>query len=385
MEHSGVPIDMELLSRLRDGWESIKDRLIEEINPRFCVYEGRTFKRDRWESWLATRRIAWPRLDSGALALDDSTFREMARSHPDIALIHELRQSLSNLKLNDLSVGSDGRNRLMLSPFGARTGRNTASNTKFVFGPAVWLRALIKPEEGRAIAYVDWSQQEFGIAAYLSGDPNMIQAYESGDPYITFGKQAGRIPAEGTKLTHPGEREQFKACVLGVQYGMGSRSLAQRIERPEPYAVELLRLHRATYPRFWAWSEGAGTQAMLTNSLQTVFGWTIHVGSDPNPRSLRNFPCQANGAEMLRLACSRATEQGLSIIAPVHDALLVEGPADDIEAIVARTQESMASASAVILGGPRLRSDAKIVAWPDRYMDDRGRAFFERVIRLLSA
>ena len=44
---------------------------------------------------------------------------------------------------------------------------------------------------------------------------------------------------------------------------------------------------------------------MLLNRLHTVFGWTVRVGPDANPRSLRNFPCQANGAEMMRLACKR--------------------------------------------------------------------------------
>ena len=56
---------------------------------------------------------------------------------------------------NDLAVGAEGRNRTLLSPFGARTGRNTPSNTKFIFGPAVWLRGLIRPDPGKALAYID--------------------------------------------------------------------------------------------------------------------------------------------------------------------------------------------------------------------------------------
>jgi DNA polymerase I len=105
---------------------------------------------------------------------------------------------------------------------------------------------------------------------------------------------------------------------------------------------------------------------MLLNRLHTVFGWTIQVGPDANPRSLRNSPCQANGAEMMRLACCLATERGANVVAPVHDALMIEGPADSIEEIVARTQEAMAEASAVVLDGFRLRSDVNIVRCPDR-------------------
>lgn len=52
---------------------------------------------------------------------------------------------------------------------------------------------------GRAIAYVDWSSQEIAIAGALSGDEMLWQAYESGDPYIAFAKQAGLVPAGATK------------------------------------------------------------------------------------------------------------------------------------------------------------------------------------------
>ena len=307
----------------------------------------------------------------------------MARRHPDIALIRELNYSLNFLHLGDLSVDPDGRNRCRLRPFSSKTGRNQLSSTEFIFGPATWLRGLIKPEPGRALAYVDWSQQEFGIAAALSGDSAMIDAYQSGDPYLKFGQQAGQIPPGATKETHGPTRELFKTCVLGVQYGMGEKSLASRIGGPDAQARILLQLHRYTYPKFWEWSEGVEHHAFFRGWLKTVFGWRIQVGMDANPRSIRNFPCQANGAEILRLACCLATERGLSIVAPIHDALLVEGPSDSIDDVVDLVQEAMAEASAVVLSGFRLRSEAKVVRWPDRYMDDRGRAFWARVFALL--
>ena len=72
----------------------------------------------------------------------------------------------------------------------------------------------------------------------------------------TWRRWIRRHPVDGTKRTHGPERDHFKACVLGVQYGMGAASLAGRIGKPSPFAVELLRLHRETYPSFWAWSEG---------------------------------------------------------------------------------------------------------------------------------
>ena len=281
MEWTGVPIDVQTLSLLREFWTDIQSDLIAAIDADYGVFEGRTFKYDRWARFLAGRGIPWPVLESGRLDLSDDTFRQMARAYPVVAPMRELRSALSELRLNDLAVGSDGRNRTLLSAFRARTGRNQPSNTKFIFGPSVWLRSLIAPPPGHGVAYVDWAQQEFGIAAVLSGDTAMQAAYLSGDPYLAFAKQAGAIPPDGTKQTHGGIRELYKTCALGVQYGMEADSLALRIGQPPIVAHDLLRAHRETYRTFWRWSDAAVDFAMLTGSLHTVFGWHVHVGENP--------------------------------------------------------------------------------------------------------
>jgi hypothetical protein len=342
------------------------------------------FSTERWADHLARRGIPWPRLESGPLDLSDDCFREMARAYPaDVAPIHELRHSLSQLRLQDLAVGADGRNRCLLSAFGARTGRNQPSNARFIFGPSTWLRSLIKPAHGQAVAYVDWEQQEFGIAAALSGDRAMMDAYRSGDPYLAFAKQARAIPADGTKTTHKAERERFKVLALAVQYGMGAEALGRQLDESPARGRQLLRLHRETYPRYWEWSDAVEMTAFLSGKLQAAFGWTVHVGPDANPRSMRNFPLQGNGSEMLRLACIGATERGMKVCAPVHDALLIEAPADQIETAVAETQRAMQEASELVLPGFPLRTDAKIVRWPDRYADPRGELFWRTVWQLV--
>jgi hypothetical protein len=383
MEHYGIPIDVESLGRLREGWTGIQDQLIAAIDENYGVYDGRTFKAERFAAWLAAEGIPWPRLESDRLELSDNVFRQMAKSYPRVSPLRELRSALSDMRLNELFVGRDGRNRTILSAFRARTGRNQPSNTKFIFGPSVWLRGLIKPPPCHAVAYVDWAQQEFGIAAALSGDVAMQEAYRSGDPYLTFGKQAGVLPPDATKATHGAQRELFKQCVLAVQYGMEAQSLALRIGQPSIVARDLLRAHRETYRVFWRWSDAALDTAMLTGSLHTVFGWHVRVGENTNPRSLRNFSMQGNGAEMLRLACCLATERGIEVCAPVHDAVLICAPFDRFEADVAQMRAAMAEASRIVLGGFELGTDVSVTRWPDRYMDGRGRVMWRRVNELL--
>ena len=125
MEWNGVPIDMDALTTLRANWEVIQEKLIQRIDLAYGVFDGRTFKSDRWAAWLAQNNIPWPRLESGSLALDDETFRSMAGMYPEVAPIRELRTSLSQLRLSELAVGSDGRNRCLLSPFSSKTGEPT--------------------------------------------------------------------------------------------------------------------------------------------------------------------------------------------------------------------------------------------------------------------
>jgi DNA polymerase I len=383
MHTTGTPIDTQMQLEIATYWDQIQDELIARIDASYGVFEGRTFKAKNWADYLQKEGIAWPRLATGRLELTDDTFKQMARIYPKVAPIRELRSALSEMRLSNITVGDDGRNRCLLSPFASKTGRNQPSNSRFIFGPSVWLRGLIKPIEGFCLVYIDYSQQEFGIAAALSGDEKMMEAYRSGDPYLAFAIQAGAVPHGATKQSHKAEREQFKACVLAVQYGMGEISLAQRINQPVARARQLLSLHRQTYRTFWAWSDATQDEAILNGKLWTTFGWEIRVKGQVNARSLRNFPMQGNGAEMLRIACIFLTEAGIRVCAPVHDAVLIELPLVGLEQGIEKAQGLMRQASSAVLGDFELGSDAKIICYPDRYMDERGQVMWDTVMSLI--
>jgi DNA polymerase-1 len=383
MEHTGVPIDFDMLQRLRWNWGRIKVDLVAAIDKDYGVYEGTTFKSGLFAGYLVDNGIAWPRTETGRLSLDRDTFRDMSKLHPQLEPLKELRHALSELRLEKLAVGLDDRNRTLLSPFGASSGRNTPSANKFIFGPSVWLRGLIKPVKGRALAYIDWKSQEVYIAAQLSGDPALLDAVLSGDPYLAFAKMARLAPADATKQSHKAIRDICKTCVLGTNYGMQAQSLALRTGLSVIEAQDLLRRLAQTFPVFTAWAEHVVDVAQLTGHLSTVFGWTLRIENVQRTTSLRNFPMQGNGSELLRLAACLATERGVDVCAPVHDALLVEGDADRMSETVAVTQAAMAEASKVVLGGLEIPTDVDLIAWPERHTDPRGRVMWARVMELL--
>jgi hypothetical protein len=82
MEHNGVPVDMDVLKLLREDWLTVQAELIAAVDVGYGVFEDNTFKADRWAEYLVRNDIPWPRLESGRLALDDNTFRQMARGYP---------------------------------------------------------------------------------------------------------------------------------------------------------------------------------------------------------------------------------------------------------------------------------------------------------------
>ena len=383
MERRGIPIDVQTLDQLRLKWPRLKQELIKQVDQAFGVYQDGAFRQVQFSQYLKNRNISWPRTKSGQLALDDETFKEQVQLHPQLEPLHQLRKTLSKSRLGEWPIGDDGRNRCLLSMYASKTGRNQPSTSRFIFGAASWLRGLIQPTEGYGLAYIDWSQQEFGIAAALSDDKKMQQAYESGDPYLAFAKQAGAVPEEGTAQSHPAERALFKQCVLAVQYGMGDETLAKRIGKSRQESRRLLALHRKTYATFWNWSDRVTDSAQLKKKLTTAFGWQLHTTSKSNVRSICNFPMQANGAEMLRIACILMVRQGIGLCAPVHDAVLIEAPLDRLEGDVAIAQECMREASRLVLANFELNSDAKVIRHPDRFQDERGAEMWERVMGLM--
>ena len=325
-------MNVSLLKRFDANWGALKAALIERLGGRYDVYVDGSFSHRRFREFLEREGLLtfWPRLASGALATDDKTFSDMAKLFPVLDELRQLRHIMGKLRLIDLEIGQDGRNRFYLQPFRTKTGRNAPSNSRFIFGPFAGLRNLIQAPAGHAIAYCDWSAQEYGIAAAVFGDDSMWEAYATGDPHLAFAKMIGRAPAHATKKTHAAVRETCKSMNFGILYGMSSYGLARRANISEMAAEDLIQRHKAFHSQFWRRADRYVDMAMMGIPLTTRLGWTLEYPPNSlavaSPRTAQNFPVQANAAEMMRYAAIRATEAGLKVCCPVHDAFLIEAP-----------------------------------------------------------
>ena len=384
MEIHGIPFDQKMLQRFRSHWEFIRKDLIkgfnEGIHPLFAP-SGKIIQ-GPFEDFIARLRIKWPRTATGKLKTDKETLKGMANHSEELNRLRETVSVLNSTVADHLGVGRDGRHRAELWPFSTSTSRNAPSTNAFVFGPAKFLRSLIKPDQGRAVAFLDYDQQEFLIAGALSNDEKMLEAYRSGDVYLAFGKQAGVIPPEASKQTHRHIRNIYKVAALGVQYGIGLQAMALQIGQVSE-ARKALGHHRQIYHKYWSWYDTILSHAMLHGKLETCFGWYRNVEPNPNPRSLGNFLIQATGAEILRIATILCAGEGIELCCTVHDAILIEGPASEIESIAAQSKALMKKASRIVLNGHECGVGVEIVKYPDRYQDERGYEVWKQVVALV--
>jgi DNA polymerase-1 len=402
-EHIGVPLDMDVFSQLANQktWRDIRDSMVPMVDVRGIYIRDKNgwhWNNARFEEWTVSERINWPRKEeTGKLNLQRKTFESMSKAYPQVEPLRQLRYIRDKLRTIKLSVGRDGRNRTVLWPFSSKTSRTQPKAKHWIFSPSVWMRFLLRPEPGKALAYIDYSSMEFLAAAALSeghcGPSNpMLELYRSGDPYLNFGKIIGYIPPDATRQA-PGieaVRDRLKVLCLAVQYGMQTSTLATRLGVSEIEAHEMLLHHRGLFSQYWHWSEDWLHHSLDSGVMRTVFGWECATGIvEFNERSIRNFPVQANCADLFRLAYVWGTRHGLTLIAPVHDAVLLESSDDQIEADVALMREIMRRASRVVLnptadGTIELRTDAKIIRHPGRYTDSRGTELWETVLKLLA-
>jgi DNA polymerase-1 len=387
-ERRGVPIDLPMLNRIRSQWDGMRAGMVAEMDQPFGIYEFVDdvphWRRERFAAYVRSHGMFWPCYESGDLDERDQTFRDMAGRYPFIEPLRELRYSLSKLRLNDLHVGGDARNRTVLGAYGSKTARNQPSNAKYVFGPAKWIRFLITPPPGTALIHRDYCQQEVRIAAVLSGDTALLDACESGDVYMGVARQLGFVSESMLESELKGIRGLFKTVVLGINYGLGARSLAVRAGISLYEASEILARLRARFRVFEEFTQRVLDRAGILLEISTPFGWVMQCPPDTNPRTVRNFPMQSTGAEILHVASILAERRGIRIVAPVHDAFVAEVPVEDLADASAALDRVMRDASALVLRGYELPTDEHLVRPGERYFDERGEAMWNTVTRLMA-
>lgn len=442
MEAHGIPIDIEAVTNLgRNNWNAVNE-LVTALNEHYVFYEKDwdnkkdlkgywVLKQVLFENWIKENGYAdvWPYTKTSKIQLkqyeDDGEYWKgkkliegtppvprfsgedaVLKSFRGIDIIDKLRETKKSI--NNLNwfrkdavdgskgekgfldyVGSDGRLRAYFGPFGTQTGRNAPPAKRFPFAMSKWLRCIMKADEGISFTEVDYSNQEFILGAYKADDVNMIEAYDSGDPYMFFAIEAKGAPEGANKETHPEPRKKFKSTVLGLQYFMGIEKLTTKLRADtgdpdidEGDATVLRQLHRDLFSDFWTWVKEIQVTYEEEECLILPDGWLLGPHCGNRIPSICNFPVQGLGACIIREACYLSLKRGVGILAPVHDAIYIMHKTGDTEAINI-VVECMAQAVENIVPGCKIRVDINTHVGGKVWVHEDGKETYERLKQYL--
>jgi hypothetical protein len=388
---AGIPIDMSTYRRVERHAPAAASKMRNELNRKLGadVYFQNVFKRRTMFQVMRRNGIPIPTdPKTGKESCATKLIKSMIETSPLLKEYYEDTRMIKALGGLKLEIGSDGRNRFWLNPFGTKTGRNNPSTNRCIFGLPHTMRSFMKPPPGMAFAQVDVGAEEIGIAAALSGDSVLMADYLTGDPYRQFAAAALGIldPTEQ-------QRQVYKGTVLGRIYGLGAASLARNLGISRSEAERIIDQMIARYPVLNAWLERVTTKAAHCVPITCTLGWSLTATGQPGEeRTFLNFPMQANGAELMRLAIIRAGAAGLRLIGCAHDSFMIEDTIERILDSVTKLQAIVRQASRDLLGGFELRADCKpdrdIVRYPDRFVDKReleeGMRHWNRLMELIA-
>jgi len=383
IEKNGFPIDNHKLEEFNNYWPLVKDKIIEKFNRDIDCFDGTVFNNKKFEHLIINKLglVHWPRLfKSGQLSTNKKILAEYAEKFPEIKKLLEIRTLQNMTKLKGYKISSDGKARTSLNMFGTVTGRCTPSTATFPFSTAKWARNFIRSPYGSVLVYLDYSQQEVAIQAYLSGDKNLIETYSKGDVYLETAKLCKVVPPTATKQSHPKERDVFKVLFLANSYGAGDQWIADQINKDVHVARYYKRLFRKIYKTYYDWIGIFINNGFLTGQMTTCFGWQRWISNQYKrnkegkivsiKNSIQNWPIQSHGSEILRQAILDLTAENFKIIAPVHDAVLIEVPKADSQ-LIKHAQQIMVESSKKVVGG-LIRVGVEIIDGNYKQLNNKG-------------
>jgi DNA polymerase I-like protein with 3'-5' exonuclease and polymerase domains len=410
VEWNGVPVDVEMLDRLKKNVGAVRRNLIRKVEDehKFGIYifdkKGKPhFSFNGYSAWV--RRMgfdekSWPFNGDRASADDKDVLEPMSKmhsdSHPEIEVLRQLRKFLTIAKSEfKFAIGPDGRNRTQMMPFIGSASRHQPSTSLNIPNATKTLRSLLKPHQGEVLLHRDWSNAEYGIAAALAHDMKRWDNYLHRDAYLVKAADFGFCDYTATKATHKELRNKFKPVTLAGQYGQTAAGLAKVLKISEKQAQMYIDREAKQYPAYQAWLEANEENLAFNGYVETEFGFRLWVPYDLTKskrsahnghltRRAMNHPMQGNCAEIMRYASCLATEHGLDLGATIHDALMYTAPEDSWNDVDTAMLSYMSDACEAVLGGGFvLKSSRDDVHYPDHYEHEDGVKMWNQILDAL--
>ncbi|MBI4135442.1 DNA polymerase I [Candidatus Uhrbacteria bacterium] len=377
MENVGIKVDVVYLTKLSGQF----GKELKELEKKIYKLSGQEFN---IASPVQMREILYDKLGlvpqvgrikktvKGKVASTAAgELGKLRGAHPIVDLIFDYRE-LAKLKSTYTDalpalVKKDGRIHTSFNQTVTATGRLSSSEPNLQNIPirtenGRLIRKAFIAEKGFVLLSADYSQIELRVAASLSGDEEMIKAFQSGHDFHS--ETAARVfEVKPEKVDHE-MRRRAKAINFGIIYGMGATALAQAMGTPRSDAEQFIERYFEIYNALYAFLEGQKQHARDHGYVATLFGrrrYLPEINSGVQQvraaaeRMATNMPVQGSAADLMKLAMIRlhqtlsnnlitqSPNNSIRMLLQVHDELVFEVEKDLVDKVAPKIKEIMES------------------------------------------
>jgi DNA polymerase I len=367
LERQGVKLDTyrlgETAARVSDEIDELEHRIWELAGEEFTIGSPQQLSSILFEKLALSRK----RRGKTGFSTDARVLRAIRGEHEIIPLIEKWRE-LSKLKstyldsLPSLISEETGRLHTTFNQTATTTGRLSSTEPNLQNIPirtelGRQIRSCFITEEGCRLISADYSQVELRILAHVAGEQVLKQIFERGEDVHTA------TAAEVLKLDPgkigPGERSRAKAVNFGIVYGLSAHGLSEQLDIPHEEAAEYIDRYLGRFPAVRKFIDRTIVEATDRGYVTTLFGRRRDIpelrSRQYQARSLGerlavNTIIQGTAADIIKIAMVRADAAlraaGLTtrLVLTIHDELLFEGPADEVDAASALVKQEMEGA-----------------------------------------
>jgi DNA polymerase-1 len=371
MEWTGIAIDTVLFGRLAKELAADLQRLEAEI----AVAAGGSINLNSPKQLAAVlferlqlpalkRTKTGPSTDADVLEQLADMGHEVPRLLLDYRELEKLRSTYVDV-LPKKVHRSTGRIHTSFNQIGAATGRLSSTDPNLQNIPVRSLRgeAIRRgfiPQPGWKFVVADYSQIELRLMAHLSLDPAFIEAFRQGQDIhrqtaaIIFDVPIAEVSAD--------MRARAKTINFGTIYGQGPFALSKQLSIPQEEAKAFIAEYFRRFAGVRVFLDRQVEIARERGYVETLFGRRRYIPEvkDRNfnvrafgERQAQNAPLQGSAADLIKIAMARlhgALRDGgfaARLLLQVHDELVLEAPAEEVERVATLVKEHMEGAASL--------------------------------------
>jgi DNA polymerase I len=367
MEQNGVKLDEKRLADIGEGFEqrieTLQADIFELAGHEFTIGSPQQLAEVLFDELGLTKK----RRGKTGFSTDARVLSQIREEHEIVAKIEQWRE-LTKLKstyldaLPELIDPDTGRLHTTFNQTATTTGRLSSTNPNLQNIPIRTeegrpIRSCFVAPRGHRLLSADYNQIELRILAHIAGEDALREIFARGED-IHAATAAGIIGADPKKVS-PGERSKAKMVNYGIAYGLSAYGLADRLNIEQEEAAKYIDRYFERFPAVKRYITETVEFARKEGYVKTLLGRRRPI---PELRSGRpqvrgqgernavNMPIQGTSADVIKIAmvgCQKALDASdleTRLVLQIHDELLFEGPADEMDAASELVQREMTHA-----------------------------------------